>query len=238
MLVQNHVRCLKSNNTNKLACHMSTKWNVGVSCVVTFSVKIIKMHYIINLKFVIHNVQIVNEQCTCRGNVSWHIFTPFPPHWCHLLLCPPLLTFPLCQMIPALSTPILMPSILLLQPKWEALHTIKKKVVITWNENPGTTSTSGLHTSKPWLELKSGSLGHTTLKIAHFIQRARYSVAHATELGEKNIMWKRKCMKGRSTASRSRAGALVLSKSRCIPIPTPYWGDIILITPTLSAKII
>ncbi len=45
-------------------------------------------------------------------------------------------------------------------------------------------------------------------------------------------------MKGRLTASRLRVAAPVPSKSRCIPILTPYWEDIILITSILLAKII
>jgi hypothetical protein len=65
---------------------------------------------------------------------------------------------------------------------------IEKKLTITWNGNPGTTSTSGLHMSKLQLELKSGFLGHTTLKIVHFIQRVRYSVVRAMEQGGKSIM--------------------------------------------------
>src|SRR5258707_13112743 len=99
-------------------------------------------------------------------------------------------------MILALSILIPMPSIPPLQLKWEALHMIEKKVVIIWNGNPGMTSISGLHMSKLKLELKSGSLGHTTLKIAHLIQRARYSVKCATDLGEKTIMRKRQQVKG------------------------------------------
>ena len=159
-----------------------------------------------------------------------------PSHWCHHprpLLCHPLPTFPPFWMIPAL---ILTPSIPLHHPEWEAWRTIGKKIIITWNGNPGIISSGGLHMSKLQLELKYGYPGHVTLKITHSIQHARHTAVHAMELVGKKIMWKKQCMKGRSMVSGSRADVPVPSKSRRIPIPTPYWEDTILITPTPPVK--
>ena len=127
-----------------------------------------------------------------------------------------------------------------------ATSTKMGSITYNWEEGGYNLEWESRDNFNKWLTHKQATIGikiqlsrtYYPKNSAHFIQRARYSVACTMELGEKNIMWKRQHVKGRSTASGSRVGTPVPSKSRCTPILTPYWGDIILITPTLSAKII
>src|SRR5258707_15449736 len=99
---------------------------------------------------------------------------------------------------------------------------IGKKIIITWNGNPGTISSGGLHTSKLQLELKYGYPGRVTLKITRSIQHARHTAVHAMELAGKKIMLKKQRVKGRSTENGLKAGVPVPSKTRHIPISTSY----------------
>src|SRR5713226_8587743 len=70
---------------------------------------------------------------------------------------------------------------------------IRKKIIITWNGNPGMISSGGLHMSKLQLELKYGYPGHVTLKITCSIQHARDTAVHAMELVGKNYVKKTTC---------------------------------------------